>query len=85
MSSLQLGLDAMKTKVLIITAPSSEPRDNIVRAGRNVEKVYINSADKIRVFDVLKAHKIVVEEGALGHINSFLGHKQEQAPAAAAN
>jgi len=74
-----------KNKVLLIVnslETSPERRDTVIRAGRNVEHLYINTADKIRVFDLLKAHKVVVEEGAFTHINSFYGPQQKEAAAA---
>jgi len=86
----QVGADATTSKVLLIVnslETSPERKDTIIRAGRNVENLYINTADKIRVFDVLKAHKLVVEEGALAHINKFYGPQEKAertAPAAAA-
>lgn len=74
----QVGADVYKNKILLIvnsSETSPERKDTVIRAGRNVEDLYINTADRIRVFDVLKAHKIVVEEGALAHLNSFYGPK----------
>lgn len=66
----QVGVNADETKTLLIT---KEANENVMLAGRNVEKLYINTADAIKIFDVLKAHKIVIEEDALAHINSFYG------------
>ena len=48
-------------------------------AGRNVEKLAINTADKISVFDVLNADKIIIEHAALEHINSFYGTEGDSA------
>ncbi|KAF5835956.1 plastid ribosomal protein L4 [Dunaliella salina] len=79
-----VGADANTSKVLLITnslETSPDRKDTVIRAGRNVEKLYINTADKIRVFDLLKAHKVVVEEGAFAHINSFYGPQQKEAAA----
>jgi ribosomal protein L4 len=85
-----VGADVEKNKVLLIvnsSETSPDRKDTVIRAGRNVEKLYVNTADKIRVFDLLKAHKVVVEEGAFAHINSFYGPqpKKEAAVAAPAN
>jgi len=69
----KVGVNPMEQKVLLIT---NEASDNVVLAGRNVEKLYINSADAIKVMDVLKADKILVEEGALAHIQAKFGASQ---------
>jgi ribosomal protein L4 len=61
----------MEEKVLLITKDASN--EGVHLAGRNVEKLYINTADKIKVFDVLKANKIVIESAALEHIQQFYG------------
>lgn len=86
-SALQVGADPMQNKVLLIvnsSTTSPERADTIIRAGRNVEDLYINTADRIRVFDLLKAHTLVVEEGAFAHLNSFYGPQEKAAKAAAA-
>ncbi|KAJ9510282.1 hypothetical protein QJQ45_015747 [Haematococcus lacustris] len=64
------GFDAMKQKVLLIL---KERDEGVILAGRNVEKLYINTTDEIRVLDVMKAHKIVIEDGALEQIKSMFG------------
>jgi len=81
----QVGADVSQNKVLLIlnsSESSPERKDTVIRAGRNVEDLYINTADRIRVFDVLKAHKIVVEEGAFAHLNSFYGPQEKKVEAA---
>ena len=82
-----MGADVEKNKVLLIvnsSETSPDRKDTVIRAGRNVEKLYVNTADKIRVFDLLKAHKVVVEEGAFAHINSFYGPQPKKETAVAA-
>lgn len=64
-------MDAEEQKVLLIIKDASN--EGVQLAGRNVEKLYINTADKIKVFDVLKANKIVIESAALEHIQQFYG------------
>jgi ribosomal protein L4 len=64
----------MEEKVLLIT---KEAGSNVALAGRNVEKLFHNTADAIKVFDVLKADRIVVEAGALEHIQAKFGGAQQ--------
>ncbi len=45
----QMGIDAMERKVLLILKSETE---SVMLAGRNVEKLYINTADKIKVRDL---------------------------------
>lgn len=56
-----LGLDSDKKTLLVL----KEPYEHILVAGRNLPNLFINTADAMKVFDVLNAHKIVVEESAL--------------------
>lgn len=65
----KVGVPADKKCLLIV----SKPYEHIMLAGRNVPHLAINTADAIRVFDVLNADKIVIEDAALQHIQSFYG------------
>lgn len=69
----KVGVNPMEQKVLLITKDATK---SITLAGRNVEKLYLNHADAIKVFDVLKADKIVLEDGALEHIKAKFGASQ---------
>jgi large subunit ribosomal protein L4 len=61
-SALQkVGASADKKTLLVLAAQN----DVVERAGRNVQKLAVNVADKLRVFDVLNADVIVMEKGAL--------------------
>jgi large subunit ribosomal protein L4 len=53
---------AADKKTLLVLAAADEA---VMRAGRNVAKLAINTADAIQVFDVLNADTIVMEKGAL--------------------
>mmetsp|Transcript_23784 Transcript_23784/g.52161 ORF Transcript_23784/g.52161 Transcript_23784/m.52161 type:complete len:243 (+) Transcript_23784:74-802(+) len=64
-----MGVSVEKKTLIIV----KEANENVMLAGRNIEKVAINTADKIDVFQVLNADKIVIEKDALAHINSFYG------------
>eukprot|EP00199_Chlamydomonas_sp_CCMP681_P005587 CAMPEP_0119113200 /NCGR_PEP_ID=MMETSP1180-20130426/43113_1 /TAXON_ID=3052 ORGANISM="Chlamydomonas cf sp, Strain CCMP681" /NCGR_SAMPLE_ID=MMETSP1180 /ASSEMBLY_ACC=CAM_ASM_000741 /LENGTH=261 /DNA_ID=CAMNT_0007101113 /DNA_START=18 /DNA_END=803 /DNA_ORIENTATION=- len=72
----KVGVDPMVRKVLLILKAENT---NVMLAGRNVEKLYINTADKIKVFDLLKADRIVVEHGALEFIQAFYGQQEKLA------
>jgi large subunit ribosomal protein L4 len=65
----QLGLPTDK-KVLLIVGAADEM---LMRAGRNIEKLQINLASGIKVFDVLNADKIVVDRAALQQIKEIYG------------
>jgi len=71
----KVGIDHGRKTLLII----KEANDMLQLAGRNVEKLAINTADKISVFDVLNADKIIIEHAALEHINSFYGTEGDSA------
>lgn len=70
----KIGVDVMARKVLLIT---KEERPDVALAGRNIAKLTINTASAISVFDVLNADYIVLETGALEHIQDFYGGKQD--------
>lgn len=40
-------------------------------SARNIEFLEVNFASALRIYDVLRADKIVVEEDALQYINEF--------------
>lgn len=61
-------------KCLLILAA---PHEHIQLAGRNIANLAINTADAIKVFDVLNAEKIVIEQGAAAHVQSFYGAKEQ--------
>lgn len=42
--------------------------DNVLMSARNIEKLEVNFASAVRVYDVLRADKIVIEEEALQYI-----------------
>jgi ribosomal protein L4 len=42
----------------------------------------VNTADKLKVYDILRADKIVIESAALAYIKEFYGPKPELAAAA---
>lgn len=60
---------------LVITA---EADANLTLSARNVEKVKLNTANAIRVYDVLRADKIVIEKGALDFIQEFYGPQKAE-------
>lgn len=66
---------AADKKVLLVLSSWDE---TTVRAGRNVDKLAINTADRLQVFDVLNADVIVIEKAALAKV------KELYAPSASA-
>jgi hypothetical protein len=42
-------------------------------SARNIEKLEVNFASAVRVYDVLRADKIVIEEEALAYLNVSAG------------
>lgn len=61
-------------KALLVLA---ERNDMVLRAGRNVESLAINTADALRVFDVLNADVIVYEKAALAKVKELYSPKAE--------
>lgn len=55
-------------KALLIT---KEVDDDLVIAGRNIEKLTMSTANALDIFQVLRADKIVVEESALEFLHNF--------------
>ena len=62
-----VGVDPMAVYTLLITA---EHNEKVFRAGRNIGRMQINNAHNLRIYDVLRADKIIVEAAALDTINS---------------
>ena len=71
----KVGASADK-KTLLVLANKDEA---VLRAGRNVEKLAINTADALQVFEVLNADVVVFERAALAKVKELYAPK----PAAA--
>jgi large subunit ribosomal protein L4 len=56
------------TKTLLVLGAADE---TVMRAGRNVAKLAINTADALQVFDVLNADVIVMEKAALAKVREL--------------
>ncbi|KAF6259405.1 hypothetical protein COO60DRAFT_1626075 [Scenedesmus sp. NREL 46B-D3] len=67
---------AADKKTLLVLAAADEA---VLRAGRNVAKLAINTADAIQVFDVLNADTIVMERGALEAVRAAYAPAAEAA------
>jgi large subunit ribosomal protein L4 len=65
-----MGASPMDKKVLLIAA---EAHEHVMRAGGNVERLAINTADAVQAFDVLNSEAIVIEKAALAKIAAMLG------------
>lgn len=74
--ALIAGLDLAETKVLVLTG---ENRPEIYRSSRNLSKVTVREARKASTLDLLSAHIVVIEEGAIDTLVEQLGEKQEAA------
>lgn len=72
----QLGANPTKIKVLVIT---KEAHEDVTLAGRNIEKLTLNVGTAIGILDVLHADKIIIEDGALAHVQAFYGEAAETA------
>lgn len=68
--ALKLWGVAKDEYTLLITA---EMDDNVWKSGRNMGRLQMNSITGLRVYDVLRADKIVIERSALKHIQEFYG------------
>jgi large subunit ribosomal protein L4 len=55
---------------LLITADYDE---TVWKSGRNVGRLQMNAISGLRLYDVLRADKIVIERSALKHIQEFYG------------
>lgn len=62
-----MGVDVMSEKVLLIL---TEENKDASMAGRNIAKLTMNTANCLRVTDVLGAEKIIVEKEALDAIST---------------
>jgi len=51
----------------------SENNDNIELSGRNIAGVEINTWDHVSVYDILKAHNVIITESAIQKIEEVLG------------
>ena len=76
----RLGVDQEEYALLIL----SEQSPNVELSARNVEKLKLNTVEKLNVYDILRADKIVMEDSAFKYIQEFYGAASEQsAPEAA--
>ncbi|KAG1678911.1 hypothetical protein FOA52_003580 [Chlamydomonas sp. UWO 241] len=64
-----LGCPAERKTLVIV----KESCAKLTKAGGNLPRFMVNTADSLSVFDVLHADRIVVEKAALAHINAFYG------------
>lgn len=64
--------DGVKTLIIL-----SEASQNVYLSGRNVDKLAINTANAVQVYDVLAADRIVIEKAALAYINEYYGASDE--------
>ena len=69
-AALQVGVNPMEQKVLLITKGAN---DNVTMAGRNIAKLSLNTASSIGILDVLHADRIVIEQDALAHVQATFG------------
>lgn len=71
------GVDQEEYALLIL----NERAPTIELSARNVEKLKLNTVDRLNVYDVLRADKIVVEATAFKYIQEFYGAaSSEDAP-----
>lgn len=54
----------------------------VTLAGRNIEKLTLNVGTAIGILDVLHADKIIIEDGALAHVQAFYGEAAAEAASA---
>jgi len=66
----RVGASPMEDKVLLVVAEADEM---VMRAGRNIEKLAINTASAIKVFDVLNADVVIMEKAAVEQVNQMYG------------
>jgi large subunit ribosomal protein L4 len=65
----------MDEKVLLIVKDASAMVD---RSGRNLDKLRINTADAVQIFDLLNADTVVMEKAAMEHLQATYGAASEQ-------
>ena len=68
------GVDQEEHALLIL----SEQSPNIELSARNVEKLKLNTVEKLNVYDILRADKIVMEDSAFKYVQEFFGAASEQ-------
>lgn len=64
-----VGVDADKKTLVIL----NEVNEHVYLSGRNIQKLAINTANAVQVYDVLAADRIVIEKSALAYLNEFYG------------
>lgn len=69
-----VGADVSTEKTLLIL---NEPNEFVQLSGRNVERLFINTANAVQVYDLLGADRVVVEKSALAYINEYYGGADE--------
>jgi len=70
-----LGIDIYNEKALVVL---NELNENVYLSGRNIERLAINTANAIQVYDLLAADKIIIEKAALDYVNEYYGGEKEQ-------
>lgn len=63
------GVGPEETALLI----TNDVHEDLMIAGRNIEKLTMCTANSLDIYQILYADKIVVEESALEYIRSFYG------------
>jgi len=69
-----LGVDVESEKTLLVL---NESNQFVYLSGRNIERLGINTANAVQLYDVLAADRIVVEKSALAYINEYYGGSAE--------
>lgn len=69
------GVDQEEYGLIIL----NENLPKVERSAANVEKLQINIADNLSVYDILRADKIVIEKSALEYIQEFYGVSEKAA------
>ena len=69
-----IGADVYTEKTLLILSHANE---QVFLSGRNIEKLAINTANAVQIYDVLSADRIIVEKSALAFLNEFYGASEE--------
>merc|ERR1712057_144948 len=63
---LALNIDPMKEKVVLI---SKAPDSRLRQTCRNIHMLTLLTTSSLNIFDIINAHKIVMEKDVLVHIN----------------
>lgn len=70
-----VGVDVMTQHTLIITTDADDeahPEQKNVRvAGKNIERLQIVSSKCLQFYEILRADKIIMEQGAVDFVNEF--------------